>query len=204
MKKNIFLSRLHSNMKSIVNCALSELGLSEKFLLHSFILCGGRPKIGTSGEWLLEKIDVAEWSWITTHLYLPIDCLTLGYQRKQHKMWVGDAIVEGAYLFPKTGRLEDFFREYISDKRQDIKWELTHQGDLLRERTKIARFEERKARRKIRRINLKLGTKSRIYFSKIYYQSHQPIKSFYTPSMKRKWAKYENLHHANEMSSIQV
>lgn len=160
MQRPMFPSIAAGDFSAIVNLALHELGLNENFLLRAFIAAKGKPKY-KKGEWDIGAVDVMEWIWICKKLYLPVDCISVGYFLMGHRHWVGKAILEGAYVFPMTDQVQSLFREYIGIQRNEIHNKKNHYGPELRLKIAKGRREEAKLRRIMRRQNLKTALPAR-------------------------------------------
>ena len=160
MQRPMFPSIAPGDFSAIINLALHELGLNENFLLRAFVAAKGKPKF-RNGEWDIGAVDVTEWIWICKKLYLPVDCISMGYFRMGHRHWVGEAILEGAYVFPMTDQAQSLFREYIGIQRNEIRSKKDHYGPELRLKIAKGRREEAKLRRIMRRQNLKTAVPAR-------------------------------------------
>ena len=160
MQRPMFPPIAPGDPSSIINLALHELGLNEVFFLKAFIAAKGNPKI-TNGEWNIGKVDVTEWIWICKTLYLPMDCISMGYFRMCHRAWVGEAVLEGAYVLPWTDQARSIFREYISIQRRSIRDQKNHYGPELLRKICNGRREEARLRRVMRKQNLRTGEPAR-------------------------------------------
>ncbi|MGK5083506.1 hypothetical protein WDW37_09390 [Bdellovibrionota bacterium FG-1] len=170
MQRPLFPSIASGDFSAIINLALHELGLNENFFLRAFIAAKGKPKI-KDGEWDIGAVGVTEWIWICKKLYLPLDCISIGYSRMWHRAWVGRAILEGAYVLPWTDQARSLFREYIAIERRSIRDQKNHYGRELLRKVIGGRREEAKARRMMRKQNLRTGESARKKYQKYFIQS---------------------------------
>lgn len=170
MKVPFFPSIGAGNPSTVVNLALHELGLDENFLLRALIAANGKP-VFTAGELDFGKMGCTEWIWVCQKLHLPIDSISTGYSRIAHRAWVGQAILDGAYVLPITDRLRALFREFISLQRQSFRSEKEYYGPELRRKIVLGRFEERKLRRKLRKHNARVGAPKRRKYVRLHTQS---------------------------------
>ena len=170
MRRPLFPPIAPGDLSSIINLALHELGLSEKFLMRVFGASKGKPKT-LKGEWDYWRLGAFEWMWICGKLYLPTDCISVGYIRMTHKAWVGRAILEGTYVLPMTEKTKVLFREYLAGRRREVKSERSHYGPRLLMKMKRQRYEEAITRRINRRLNHGLGQRERNKLSKLFIQS---------------------------------
>ena len=170
MQRPLFPSIASGDFSAIINLALHELGLNENFLLRCFISAKGKPKF-EDGEWDIGAVDVTEWIWICKKVYLPVDCISMGYSRICHRQWVGQAILDGAYVFPMTDQAQGLFREYIAIQRRSIGEQKNHYGSELRLKIALGRREEAKLRRVMRRKNLETAVPARRKNMRFFTQS---------------------------------
>lgn len=170
MQRPMFPSIAPGDFSAIINLALHELGLNENFLLRAFVAAKGRPKF-KDGEWDIGAVDVTEWIWICKKLYLSVDCVSTGYFRMSHRHWVGQAILEGAYVLPMTDQARRLFREYLGIQRYEIRSQKSYYGPELRLKVAKGRREEAKLRRIMRRKNLKTAVPARRKNMRLFTQS---------------------------------
>ena len=170
MQRPLFPLIAAGDISAIINLALHELGLSEGFLLQALMAANGKPKT-RKGAWDFERLSAFEWMWICQKLHLSPDCLSVGYFRLSHKVSVGAAILNGAYVLPITEKTWELFLEYLSDRRRSIRGEAEHYGPRLLEKMKQQRYDEARARRNIRKHNLRIGQPIRVKLSKLYVRS---------------------------------
>jgi hypothetical protein len=145
------------DVSGIVSLALFELGLNEAFFLAAFVRAGGRPRFRClTRDWAIEEVDVFEWKWICDVLHLPLDSISYGYWRREHRFRVGEAVSEGTYILPMTDSTRGLVREYYRDRKREIRNEAKHYGECLRARMREERYKEMIARRARRRNNRNL------------------------------------------------
>jgi hypothetical protein len=98
---------------SVVNLALNELGLNEDFIIQ-VLVAKGRATKPISGGLDFFRMSSGDWFLTCERLHLPVDSISFGYSRIDHRSRVGEAILNGTFALPLTFRTRALFREYIT------------------------------------------------------------------------------------------
>ncbi len=170
MKIPFFPSIGAGDPSSVVALALHELGLSEDFLIRAVLAAKGKLEF-KNGEIDYKKIGCFEWFWICKKLYLPLDSYAYGYSRLTHRAAVGEAILDRSFVLPLTARTKALFREYLEVQRHSHRREKEFYGDELLRKVIRKRIDERRERKLVRALNLRVGRPAREKYDRLFVQS---------------------------------
>lgn len=142
-------------IRSAVILGLKNLGLTESFLIRASR--ADRCLLPTTrlGHIDYANIPISQWVWLCRLLYLPLDPSSSQWMTNLQQHYVGQAIMEGRFVLPRTRSVTRLLKRFIERERSDVRFQKESYGDPLLTRMISQRRLKVKERRMLRRANQK-------------------------------------------------